>query len=325
MTDTLYKNITNSPDVIGDMLTTTSNNIRKEITDNIYEDSAMLSWINKNATETISGGENIVVPIQIDKNSTAAYVQPNDVLNITPNNTLATAIYDPAVLVGSVSISDVDIAKNNSKEKLFDLQKHKEQDVLKAMVELQASSLFATAPGTNDLNSLVELVSASDPSRGAVGRINRTSTPIWQANELTIGSVATNGLTKFTAFMRLMAKNSGSQMTSLLCTTSAVYTYIEKLVIGNTRVADKSMYDAGFENISILGKTMIFDEDCPTGYMFFLNPKFIKMKVYSSLNWKHFPYVKPANQINRTKQVVLLGNMCVSRPNKLGIGTGATA
>lgn len=324
MADDLYKGI-NTPDKFGDLLTTTSNSMKSTITEKIYNSVPTLSWMRKNASEKGDYGAYIEEPIQIKKNLNARYINPNDTLNVEPAEIATKALFEGKILVGSVTFNQVDKVKNSGKAQVINMIKNREKDVYKSMVETQASSMYATNPAATDPNSLFEIVSASNPSRGNLGMLDRSTTTSWQAKEASIGSIAGTGVAAIDTFFKMLAPDSGDDFPKAVFTTSAIHGYLINEMQGQVRTSDVEMVNLGFRSIDLYGVSVFFDSRCPAGYMLALNPEFIKLKTYSGMDWDETPYVKSPLQIAYTKQIMVLSNLVCSAPNKLGLGTGVTA
>src|SRR5574343_1334847 len=88
------------------LLTTTLAAYRKDLVDNIFKDSAFLSYLRmKNAVKKQNGGERAAIPLMYGTNSTVKTHGGYSVIDTTPQDGLTTAFYEWAEIAGSISIS----------------------------------------------------------------------------------------------------------------------------------------------------------------------------------------------------------------------------
>ena len=113
-------------------------------------------------------------------------------------------------------------------------------------------------------------------------------------------------------------------------TTRTVFEGYESLLVANERYAKDGSKsrggDAGFDNNALMfkGAKGFYDEDAPSGNLYFLNPKFIKF-VYLAGGWmKMYPEVDPANQLANVHKVATFGNMGVNNSRRLGVVSSIT-
>ena len=78
-------------------------------------------------------------------------------------------------------------------------------------------------------------------------------------------------------------------------------------------------------NLTFKGVPVIFDRDCPSGNMYFLNSKYINLVVHRDADMSTGPFVTPENQDVSTAQILFQGNMTVNNRRMHGVMTGITA
>jgi hypothetical protein len=121
----------------------------------------------------------------------------------------------------------------------------------------------------------------------------------------------------------LCSNGIGDQHPKFGVTDRTTFEAYESLLVANERFADKKSGDGGFSNevLKFKGVLLSYDNACPAGTMYFLNPQFYKL-VYKTGSWmKAKPKVTPANQ---TVDIVPIRTMCntiATAPRRLGVIT----
>jgi len=318
----LYDSAT--PANVQDVLTTTANYISPGIADNVFNKHVTNKWFRDNAEE-IDGGRYIVEHIEYDSNPTTSFINANDTVSTSNTPILTDAHYKSVILSGSATISDSDLAENNGKNALEDLVKTREKSLLKAASLTMNKAYFSTSPGALAPNSLHEIIDSSDPSRGDLGGIDRSTYSAWQSNEVAMGSFSLGGLDSISNMIKLIAPAAGMDEPTIAITTSTIFGYFENAMQNRVQIQDKDTAKAGFRSLSYLNTEFTYDENCTSGYIFYLNPEFIKMRVYSKMNMQLGPYVRPRNQLNMTRLLGHKYQITTNNPRKLGKHSGVTA
>lgn len=324
MADDLYK-LYASPATVGDVLTTTANNMSKKILDVYFNKYPTLEWLEKNCKELVDGGDLYDMRLEYDKNNTVAFIAPNGTISTTPNNTLTTAYFKPCFLAGSATISEDDLSKNQGEAKIASLIYSRENNLAKTASETIARNLFNASPTAFHPNTFLEICSTSDPSRGALGNIPRATYTWWQSNSTALGSFSAVGISGIETMQRTIAPSQGMDIPDFGVTTSTVFGCIQSNLNNRVQLTNTKKGELGFENLKIGATTIVYDEFCPAGYLFLLNKNYIKYKIHSSLNKKMGPYQQAIDSWNKTRLFAHKFQICVSDPDKLGVLTGLTA
>jgi hypothetical protein len=321
--DTLYSNVT--PATVGDMITTTANSVNKKYHDLYFNKNVLLKWFMDNAHEDVEGGFKIVEHLEYAENSTVDFYAKGGVIRTTPNQILTDAIYDAYVQAGSATIDQVDLAKNRGEAELASLVEKREKNLMKTAALAKSRAFYYTTPTSIQPLSIPELISSSNPARGNIGNIDRDSYSWWQSNSVAMGSFGATGIAKIHSMLRLIAPAQGMDEPTLAVTTSDIFGYIENNFLNRVQLSPVKNGSLGFETIKIKNTEFVYDENCPSGYIFYLNPQYIKMKSYVMMKEKMSPYIQPQNQWTFTRLYGHLYNIVVTDPEKLGRHTGVTA
>ena len=182
-----------------------------------------------------------------------------------------------------------------------------------------------TANGGKDIGGLALLV-ASTATSGTVGGIDRASFPFWR-NRSNAGTLSAAAYDTLRSAMRTTynecSKGAASEHPEMFIFTQTNFQGYEGLLTTNERFTSKESGDAGFKNevLKFKGAKVTFDEDCPAATAYCLNSRNLKFN-YPSGRWmKVFPAVTPANQTAEIVKMLVIGNMSINNPRRLGVIT----
>ncbi|MEK9810910.1 MAG: phage major capsid protein [Candidatus Nanopelagicales bacterium] len=296
--------------------------------DQIHDDYWTLNRLSKGEGFLgLSGGDFISGPIEYALNGSVAAYTDADIISTTRNDVFDRYEYQWKEYAGSVVISDLERDRNAGEGQVFALLPAKLDNLKNSMRSTLNADIMGTAAG-NEMNGLQDLISAT-PTTGTVGAISRDSYTFWR-NQQTAGTQTTSAFDNLRASMRsiynLCSNGVGDQHPSFAVTTRTVFEGYDGLLLANERFTDKGTGDGDFKNevLKFKGAAISYDNDCLSGALYFLNPKFIKL-VYKTGQWmKMLPGVRPSNQ---TIEVMLTRTMCqliATNPRRLGVVTSIT-
>lgn len=313
------------PTNIDNIYTTTANAISKGIAENRFNEFPTLKKLMASC-EKVDGGDYIVESLSYGFNNTRGFFGDYATMSTTPNQFLTQATYSPVIAAVSISISSLEEAKNSGKAQRYNLLKQKIENAHKSKEELMNQALYSTAPSGLEPISIPEIVSASNPSRGNLGGIDRSANSWWQGNQITgVGSFASGGIASLNTGVTTAASSSGSKEPDWYVTTKAIYNHYRNSLEDQVRYVSHDEGNSGFKSLKHNGATIVWDPDVPTGTLYQLNLSTIKMKVYSFANFKQTPFVKPANGLSRTAQIFTVYNIVTNEPRRNVEQSGITA
>lgn len=305
---------------LGVMLSTTLKNYRKTLVDNIHKSNAVLFWLKEHGSiKEKDGGERIVVPVMYGKNDTAASYSGYDTLLTTPQTGIDAAEFNWKQYSASITISGEEERKNSGQSKIIDLLDAKTKQARMSLTEELSEGIFSngTGNGSKDLTGLEAMVAAS----GTYGGIDSGTYTWWQAYVESTSEAL--GLPKMrTAFNT--ASLGGRDTPNLIVTTQTLYQSYEALlttvstsnVAGSMQfpsVGEKKMGDAGFQSLGFKGVPIVWDEQCPSGTVYFLNTSHMNLTVHKDANFEVTDFVKPENQDAKVAQILMMGNLTCDR------------
>jgi hypothetical protein len=114
-----------------------------------------------------------------------------------------------------------------------------------------------------------------------------------------------------------------------IITSQELWEKYESLLLAGQRFTDPKTASAGFENLLYKSAPVLWDEHIGgatpvTDRMYFLNSKFLKLKVHSDVWFKPTPFEKPHGQDAKYSQILSYGNLVTSNRARLGVVFGLT-
>jgi hypothetical protein len=340
------------------LLTTTLMAYRKELVDNIFKDSAFLSYLRmKGAVKKQNGGERASIPLMYGTNKTVSTHGGYSVIDTTPQEGFTTAFYEWAEVAGSISISRKEERQNSGEGRLIDLLASKVKQAEMSMREklnsdlilgTVSSSTFVPDSAQDGSKGLLPLgfflrkLNATDPTAPTtVGNISSASYDWWRHktgwvnNQNVTGNSFYASVTTYAglkAYLRRMynycSRGSGGAPNLVLFDQVSFETY-ENALDASMRYTDTKMADMGFDTIKLRGATCIWDEVVPdiytgtaaitVGSAFFLNTDFYGLMIDSETDIITTPFVEPENQTAKTAKVLFMGQAWCSNLRKLGV------
>lgn len=323
--------------------------------DNIFKDSAFLTWLRRqDAVKYQDGGERVALPLMYGKNETIQSIDGYDIIDTTPQSGMTTAFEEWRELAGTISISRKEERQNSGEAQILDLLKSKIMQAEMSMTETLNQQLiqgtvsgatFVPGNGAKDLNPLLYYLrkdNETDPTTGGnVGNIaasnswwrhntailDTTSAETGNAFALNVSTYA--GLKVALHRMYNFCKRGSGGPPDLVLADQVTYETYENALDQQVRYTTQDMADMGFETIKCRGAHMLWDEQVPDleagtaeitkGTAMFINTKFFKLVIDKETDIVTTPFVSPENQNAKTAKILFMGNTCVSNLRKHGV------
>lgn len=339
------------------LLSTTLMAYRKTLVDNIYKDSAFLSYLR--LTDSVikqDGGERVAQPLMYGKNSTVKTVGGYEVLDTTPQEGFTTAFQEWAEIAGTISISRKEERQNTGEGRLINLLEGKIKQAEMSMREelntqlllgAVSSSTFVPKTSTEGHYGIAPLgywfrkLNATDPTVGGnPGNIASATYSWWRhrtadcSNNTVTGNDFKANVSTYAGLkmaMRRMynycARGTGGAPDLVVADQVTFETY-ENALDANVRFLNTKMADLGFDTIKLRGATIVWDELIPDlysgsatmtyGTAWYLNTKFYQLVIDSETDIITTPFVEPENQNAKTAKILFMGNTIVTNMRKNG-------
>jgi hypothetical protein len=312
---------------VDNIATTTLQAIRPMIADNVFKANGTVFWLLANGrVELATGGKRLDEPLLYAVNSTVRSYAGYDKLDISPTEEFTTAQFNWKQFAGSVSIAGLEELQNDGPEAVFNLLRQKvlvlEDSMRQHLDEMVHNPTTSkTAKDFLGLDNLIEDVAQG--SQSVVGGIDR-SLYAWWANQYK--TIATTGLVNLTAHMRNFRNtcSKGVSHPDLIVSPYLEYEAYQDQNSGKVRITDTRLLDVGFENIKFEGMTWIPNENCIANRIYYINSKYIRIKLHRKRNFVMTPFRQPIDQDAQVAQVLVAGNMTTNNGRFQGVmATGA--
>jgi hypothetical protein len=202
-----------------------------------------------------------------------------------------------------------------------------EHTIIEKMDEMLISG-DGTGNSAKDWPGIKKLV-ATNPNDATVGGINSTldgtggdpDNRWWESYIEDTAEVLSIG--RMSSAYNTVAE--GADQPNMILTTQTLYEKYEALLQPQLRFADAGTADAGFQNLLFKGAPVMYDTYVDSGYMYFLNTKYLRLVGHSDNWFRPTPFVRPNNMDARYAQILLYGALTVSNRKRQGVLTGKTA
>ena len=299
--------------------------------DNIHEDYWILNRLKEGeGFLSVDGGDVITASLEYATNGTVAWYSDLETISTSRQDVFDRAEYSWKEIAGTVVQSELENAINQGSAKKFPLLDGKLKNLRSSFDSTINAALYSDGTGSSskEMGGLQLLVSAT-PTTGTRGGINSGNFSFWRSQQ-TSGAKTTSAFDNLRATMRsiynLCSNGIGGNHPAFGVTTRTVFEGFDGLLLANERFTDKSSGDGDFKNevLKFKGMKLAYDNDCPSGLMYFLNPKFLKL-AYAKGHWyKAHPSVKPANQTAEVFKVHAIANLIATNLRMLGCVSAIT-
>jgi hypothetical protein len=243
---------------LGEITSTTLRSRSSDIQNAWLNSTALLAKLKERGRyKKVSGGEDIVRPIEYAANSTAQRYGDLDVLNTTRGQIIDSVVYPWRQYAVAIVASGLETEiQNTGKEQVLDLLDTRIKNAEKSLIDLLVTDMYGNGTTVNAINGLGNLI-ADDPTTGIVGGINRASYSWWQNYHF--HGVATGGAavsaTNIVSYLNTIVLNTsqGTQHPSLFLFDNTYYGFYWQACQAIQRLADGPMAKLGFRSLAYLG------------------------------------------------------------------------
>ena len=299
--------------------------------DNIHNDYWLFNQLSKgDGFLGLSGGDFIAAPLEYAVNTTVSSYSDTDPIDTTRVDVFDRAEFQWKEYAGTAIVSDLEIDRNAGEGTVFPLLPAKLENLRNSMKRSINTDLFGDGTGNSSkVIGGLQYLASTTPTTGTVGAINRANFSFWR-NQQTAGTQTTSAFDNLRASMRsiynLCSNGMGDAHPSGAVTDRASFEGFEGLLLANERFTDKSDGDGGFKNevLKFKGAKISYDVACPSGNLYFFNPRFLKL-AYKKGSWfKMLDPIRPANQTLTVYPVRSMCNAITTNARRLGVVSAIT-
>lgn len=335
------------------LATSVKNAIGTKVEDNIYKKIILLKTLKDKSNITKDGGNKIVEPLMYGENSTVKGISGYDSVDITPSAGFTNVEYDWKELVGSMSISNVELAKNAGKNQVFNLLKGKEKQLMLSTQKKMNTILLGDGTGVgtgydaseagkimNGIQTLVGGYNNYDTSNGSeavgpttVGNIDWTITAnaFWRSYVDNPSATRAWTAARWKHAYHKIGEESGDSP-DLIYTTLYLYELYEETIAPLLRFKPQDISGNGdvmFAGLELGGAKVFWDQayahDGTAGSKtYFLNTDYIKLVTHSQYWMKMSDFIFVPDKVARWAQLYSMGQLITSNRRQHGIVTRQT-
>lgn len=293
--------------------------------DNIFKKNVFLNHLKENdGVEYQDGGRQIVVPLLYGQNTTVKAFNGTDTLDLTYQDGMDAAVYDWKHYDVSIVITKTDELLNSGKSQVVSLLKQKILQAENSLSERLNNDLFNGA--ASDSKEWTGIETAIDT--GTYGGIAGATYDWWQSYEENTGGALT--VAQIRTGLNTVNLGNGGKV-SLMLTTQTLHEKYESLLTATLQMQTattkemKRLGDAGFMALGFRGIPVVYDEQCTSGALYFLNTENFKLMIHKKANFAVIDKAEPSDQHVSVQHIMVSGNTIVNRRKSLGKLTAKTA
>lgn len=303
--------------------TTTWQLMRPEAIDQIFNEYPFWFWLStKGKRRSEAGGRYIGVPLQYAKNTTVKTLTLGSNIDITRQEKLTTAKYDWKYMAISVVRYWVESLQNRGKAQIINIMKTELENARMSLADKLEEMLFADGTGNGGLDTegLANIVSTTGVV--SVAGINPSSYAWWgnQFKDMSGEPMSTYLLKRMRTLYNDCSKGQGSQTPDFIMSAQDVFEFYDDEVIEQKQIVNKSLADAEFQTLNYKGKPMVWSTQCPDGYLYFLNSKFLEWVSDPAANFSMTKFKEIPNQVeDAVAQIAVSGNLVCGNRARQGV------
>jgi len=310
---------------LGALASTTLQNYRETLADNIFKDNVVLNHMKANGgVEYKDGGRSIVSPLMYGVNSSVMAFDGTDPLDLTYQGGIDAAEYQWRMYNVSVVFTKEEELKNSGKSQIIDLIKAKIMQAENSIKERINNDLFNGVAASKEIDGLDTAIAA-----GTYGGIAGGTYSWWNSYVESTGGALSVAYIR--VGMNTVNLGAGGGKCSLMATTQILHEKYESLLTATlqmnvaTTAEMKRLGDAGFLALGFRGIPVVFDEAATAGVFYFLNTKNLKMTIHKDADFKVVKKAEPSDQHVSVQHIMAMLQLTVNRRASLGKLTAKTS
>jgi hypothetical protein len=307
-----------------ELITTTLDNYRGELADNILNHNPLLARLNKKGNvDPATGGAKLLENLMYAETGTLSWYSGYETLDVSASDVLTSANYDWKQMNVNVTMSGLEELQNSGKQAVHNWLKSRIRVAETTAKNALAAALFYsnTENGGKSLGGLQHLV-ADLPTSGTVGGIDASLQTWWrnQYYDFTTEGV-TASATSITHAMNEIHRRTlrGTDKIDFWVAGGTYFTYFEESMQPNQRFMSSSRGETGFESYKYKGSDVFFDENCSATRMYGLNTDFIFLRPHVDRNLVTMKSRQAVSQDATIVPMFWAGNMTVSNRQLQGL------
>lgn len=307
-----------------EILTTTIDNYRDTIADNVMNNNVLLLYLKNNGnSDPATGGAKLLENLSYAENGTFSWYSGYESLSVEASDVLTTAQFDWKQANVNVTMSGLEEVQNSGPEAMHNLIKARIKVAETTLQNNISTALFYsnTEYGGKAIGGLQHLV-ADLPTSGTVGGIDRSSNTFWrnQYYDFSDNSVTASSTTIQHAMNVINLRTErGTEKVDLIVAGENYFSYYEESLQAQQRFMDTRKAVGGFSGYKYKDATVFYDPNCNTNRMYMLNTKYIYFRPAKSRNFVVLKDKVAVNQDATVTPLYWMGNMTIANTLRQGV------
>lgn len=310
---------------VSQLLTTTLNNYKSEITSNILDNHPLLNRLKaKGNIIKASGGATFQEKISYAENGTVQSQGEYDTFNTTPQDVLTTATFAQKIITGTMIMTDLEMKQNSGKEAFINLAESKKKVLMESMKNYLGAQIYGDGTGSSGKSiGGLQLLIADAPTTGTVGAINRANYAVWQNKlyDFSVESATASSSTIQAAFNTLWSRcqAQAGELPDLIAADAVYFDYFESSLQSVQRITDPAIGALGFSSYKYKNADVFYDPECPASHAYFINTNHVFLKYLGKDLLEVGETMRPVNQNAYVTPIVFTGNMTIDNARVHGV------
>lgn len=323
---------------LSEIVTTIGRNRQKLLRDNITNNNFLVESMSQyDGLEEEDGGRTIIEEMSFQENSTFIRYSGAQLFNTSYNPTMTSAEFDWKQFGCAVVINGRESRMNSGSEAFIKLLTNRFK-IAEATLENNYNSDMLS-DGTSDSGLQIgglKLIVAKTPTSGTVGSIDRSTTggAFYQnfkfntASDAPASGAATSASNIENYYTYSILKTTrGMDRPKVIYAGESHYRFLMSALQSIQRIQDTKVGTSGYQRLVYqgipveMGGGVSFGGESllATDLSYFLNTKYLKMRVHQDANMEPLPEVQSINSEAKVQLIVWMGNMTCSNAKLQGV------
>jgi hypothetical protein len=304
-----------------------------------YQHNATLAMMERSENIKVRGGGYFQCPVTSVTSALGGVVEKGTALSTADVDDTTMAEYRRVKYGEPVVLFESDEDDTRTPEALFDLLGHKVMQAKRRLENKIASDLWATTQqtsnGNNCLTGIPLHIEEAPISSGALGGLDgaAASQSFWRNQTTTTGGVASSVLMNQIDAIDYDLSAGGNRSWDFAITTKGLHKILKQVArtygtvnLNPMSSAGRRIADLGFPVVEYDSKPIIWDRNCPSGYMYFVNKEAMKLAIMPGREFTLGPWARLEGngQLGRIAYVRWTGQLVTFERRMLGQISGLT-
>ncbi len=304
-----------------EMVTTTLRNHPSEIADNVSLNNALYNRLKtKGKIKKLSGGYEIVKPLDYAENSTFQRYSGYDTLNVSASDVLSAAKYDWVQSAVHVTASGRELRMNSGREQLIDLAAARTRNAMRTAANNMSLDLYSTGALANQMGGLGHIITSD--GTGTVGGIVAGTFTFWKNQFYEMTDVPSNTTMNLWMNKLWLLCVRGADKPDLIVSSHDFYSFYWNQLQALQRYASADQATSGFQSLKFVTADVIFDNNSNFGttaeIMYFVNSEYLELAAHKDANWSVLPEKVSVNQDAEVVPIIWMGQLTCSNRSLQG-------